>query len=38
MEGFFRPCWKMFFRAGQRVPRARSVTAAVTASSPAREY
>lgn len=37
-DGFFSPCSNRALRAGQRVPRTRSVTASVTASSPATEY
>lgn len=38
IEGFFRPCRKMAFKAGHSVPLTRSVTASVTESSPANEY
>lgn len=37
-DGFFSPCSNKALRAGQRVPRTRSVTPSVTESSPAMEY
>lgn len=37
-DGFFSPCSNRALRAGQRVPRTRSVTPSVTVSSPAMEY
>lgn len=37
-DGFFNPCSNMDFKAGQSVPRTKSVTPSVTESSPAMEY
>lgn len=37
-DGFFSPCSNRALRAGQSVPRTRSVTPSVTVSSPAMEY